>query len=418
MALPGVTTVLKDRFFTMTRTDAPVGPRVLAIATRDTLDTEVDTSGSIVPSYDPYAPRGEADCIAAFGEGSGCHRAYLEMVAGGAVRPTLVAIPAASADTPMTDANLHSDATLSLAFDAAETARPDIIVPWGRGGHPADWQNPATPADDVPFGFYADAAGLLQKIADRVRDISNRSHPCFAVMGVKPYVGTGTSATENMPAANISTHLALASLPNNETVTDGQYVSVVACELNLTGYPQHPTIPGLAGAFGYSNGAAVYAGHASQLDSWQAMTGKSIFNVTGVRYNPTRPQQEAVSVMGAMPVALNFNRVPVWVDGATFGTPNSDYIRLSTLRITFDAVLGIRQIAQSYIGEPATLANRNAFETSLTGFLKGMQQLGALYDSAFSVSYISRQNKAIVDLVLRPVFELRNIEISIAVDLA
>jgi len=41
------------------------------------------------------------------------------------------------------------------AFAAAEVSMPDIIVPWGRGGVTSDWQDPATPSDDVEYGFHA-----------------------------------------------------------------------------------------------------------------------------------------------------------------------------------------------------------------------------------------------------------------------
>lgn len=427
MALPGVSTVLKDRFFTLSRTDAPLGPRVLAIATRNTADMTADAQGNAVANYDPYAPRNEADCIAAFGDGSGCHRAYLEMVAGGATRIALVALPTGTTDAMIegTSAGVNSEVVLDQAFAAAEIARPDIIVPWGRGGHPNDWQNPATPGDDVPFGFRADNTNTLthnlaQQVAAKCRDITDRTYPCFAVMGIKPFVGTAAAATENMTAASMSTHLGLAALTDREASgfgLDGQYLMVVGAELNVAGYPQNATDRSKAGIYGYANGAATLAGHLAQLDPWRAVTGKSIFNVTGMRYNATRTQQENLVGKGIVPVTLDYNRVPVWVDGLTFGKSTSDYSRMTTLRIAFAAIQGVRQVAQQFIGEAATLQNRNALETAITSLLRGMTQLGAITDSDFVVTYVPRANKALIDLVLRPVFELRNIEISIAVDL-
>jgi hypothetical protein len=46
-----------------------------------------------------------------------------------------------------------------------------------------------------------------------------------------------------------------------------------------------------------------------------------------------------------------------------------------------------------------------------------MQQIGALLDSDFTVSYIPAENKAIVDLVLTPAFELKNIDVQVAINL-
>lgn len=430
MALPGVTTVLKDRFYTLSRTDIPGGPRVLAIANRTTADLTADASGTAVASYDPYMPRSEADCIAAFGEASPAHRAYLEMVSGGAARPIIVAMPNGTTDNMIagvTALGTAGEVVIDRAFEAAETALPDIIVPWGRGGHSTDWQQPATPGDDLQIGFHADNTttgnvtnNMLLKVAQKCKDITDRSHPVFAVMGIKPYIGLTTAAVESITAANIATHLATANLASREITqlnTIGPYVSVVSGELNLAGYPQHPTDRSKSGIYGYANGAATYAGYISQLNSWTATTGKSIFNVTGVRYNPTRTQQDTLVSKGVVPVALDYNRVPVWVDGVTFGKSTSDFTRLSTLRICFDATTAVRQVSQQFIGEAATLHNRNALETGINSMLRGMQQLGAITDSDFVVTYLPRENKAIVDLVLRPVFELRNIEIAVAVDI-
>lgn len=426
MPLPGVTTVLKDRFYTLSRTDVPAGPRVLAIAPRDTANQTADAAGRPVPDYDPYAPRSEADCIAAFGEGSGCHRAYLEMVAGGAIAPIVVALPDNTTDAMISGSatGVDGEDVIDMAFEAAETVRPDIIVPWGRGGHINDWESPATPGNDLPIGFHADNVvgttnNMAAQVAAKCSEITDRSHPCFAIMGVAPWRGTGAASTENMTAASISEHLGMATLVDHETAfgADGHFLTVVAAELNVAGYPQNSTDRTRAGVFGYANGAATYAGFLSQLNPWTAPTGRSIFNVTGMRYNPTRPQQQALINKGLVPVSMDFNRVPVWVDGQTFAKETSDYLRLTTLRIAFAAVQGVRQIAQTFIGEAATLHNRNALETSITSLLRGMTQVGSLIDSDFVVTYVPRESKAIVDLVLRPVFELRNIEISVSVDL-
>ena len=431
MALPGVKTVLKDRFYTLSRTDIPAGPRVLAIATRTTADGTSDGSNAVF-DYDPYYATNEKAVIAAFGEASGCHRAYLELVSGGASRVYIVALPKGTTDANIqskvavtvtgdgTDHNHGSHIPFDKAFEAAESAQPDIIVPWGRGGHPLEWEETATPGDDPEFGFYADttstaANSMVKRVADAVAEITDRSHPCFAVMGIKPFVDdsdTGRSTTGAMTASQISSHLALANMPSREASgmgDTGPYVSVVASEIQPLGYD--------LSTFGYSNGAAMYAGFIAQIVSFSAPTGKIVYNVQGLRYNPTRTQADSVSTKGVVPVALDFGRVPVWVDGVTFGKSTSDYVRLSTLRIAFDAVQLVRRIAQGFIGEGATVANRNALETAISAALRSMQQAGALVASDFIVSYFPAENKALVDLVITPAFELRNIEIQVAIQI-
>ena len=77
----------------------------------------------------------------------------------------------------------------------------------------------------------------------------------------------------------------------------------------------------------------------------------------------------------------------------------------------------VRQVCQKFIGQPSTMEIRNAMETAITSGLRGMQLLGALLGSDFSVTYIPSQNKALIDLVLTPAFELKTIEVQVAISL-
>lgn len=417
MPLPGVRTVLKDRFYSIQRTDTAVGPRVLAIGTRDTANGTGD-----VQNYDPYYATNEQNVIAAFGLGSHLHKAYLELSAGGAPRVYLVALPSGTDDADLLDTG--DDSVFDTAFDAAETVLPDIIVPYGRGANYTDWNDWATPATmgdgSDNFGFVADnsssaGSSLVKRVAEKCQVITERSHPTFAVMGIAPFVGyesgdASGNTSGSMTAAQVNSHLALANLydHNSDGNTYGAYVSVVATELKPIGYPVE---------FGWANGACSYAGAISQMDSWMATTGSTALNVQGLRYNLNRAQQQNMIDKGVVPVALDFTRAPLWIDGVTFGKATSDFTRLSTLRITFDVVRSIRLASRGFIGKPASLENRNALETAITGSLRGLQQLGALLGADFVVTYIPRENKAVVDLVIQPAFEIRNIELSISLQL-
>jgi len=81
MALPGVKTVIKDRFYSISRQDIPVGPKICLIARRST----ADNFGN-VRDLDVVQATTEQDVITAFGENSDAHRGYVELVAGGAER--------------------------------------------------------------------------------------------------------------------------------------------------------------------------------------------------------------------------------------------------------------------------------------------------------------------------------------------
>lgn len=415
MAIPGVTTLIKDRFYSVSRQDSPIGPRVVAIAKRSTAD---NTGG--IPDLDVYRATNEADVITAFGNGSDIHRAFIELVTAGAERLFLVPLPSNTVFTHATGTLTSGGSDVfAAAFTAAEAAIPDIIVPWGRGGHPLDWQSPATPGDDPEFGFHADntttiTSNWAYKVAAAVKDISQNTNPCVAVMGIKPYLST----TEKMTPSQIASHLSLPGLPDRNAGTlfkdVGPYVTIVAAELKPTNYNSTGATPS---NFGYSNGAAFLAATMSRLPSFSSIVNKSIYNVESLRYAPTRTQQDTLGGKGINSVIVNFNKVPVFGEGVTFAQSTSDYIRLSTKRIIDEAALVVRQVCQKFVGEPSNIQVRNAMETAITSALRGMQIVGALLASDFAVTYIPNQNKAIVDLVLTPAFELKSIEIQISINI-
>lgn len=407
MAIPGVTTIIKDRFFTVSRQDAPAGPRIVAIAKRSTAD---GTAG--ITDLDVYRATNESDVISAFGEDSPIHRAFVELVTAGAERVFLVPLPSDTVFNDATGAVTSATAggdVFEAAFKAAEAAVPDIIVPWGRGSNNTEWA--ATPGDTEEYGFYADnttttSSNWTLKVAQEVRAISEATNPCLAVMGIKPYA----SASERMTPGQVNTHLSLPNLPNRDAGTAfkdaGPYVAVVATEVKPVNFK-----------YGYSNGAAFLAATLSRLASYSSLINKPVYSIESIRYAPTRTQQGALGDKGVNTIVVNFNKIPVFADSLTFAQSTSDYTRITTKRIVDEAALVVRQACSKFIGEPSNIQVRNAMETAITSGLRGMQLVGALLGSDFTVTYIPNQNKAIVDLALTPAFELKTIEVQIAINL-
>lgn len=415
MALPGVTTILKDRFYSISRQDTPVGPRIVVIAKRST----ANNTGNVA-DLDVIQCTSEEDVITAFGANSDCHRAYVELVGGGADRIYIVPLPSAAVVKPGTAlaaadvlATTGGSSIFDDMFTAAEAANPDIIVLWGRGGHPNDWENPATPANDAEYGFYADDTStvtnsMMYKVANAVKAINVNTRPCYAVMGVKPYYSTG----EVMTPSQVSTHLQLSNLPANSSESAlkeiGRFVIVIAAELKTAGYPD---------TWGYANGACALAASLSRMAAFVSPVNKVVFNVAKLRYNGSRSTLNTLSDKCVNSIILNFNRAPIYSDGLTYANPTSDFTRLSTLRIVNEATLLVRQVCQRFVGEASTIQTRNSMETAITSALRGMMQLGALLDGDFTVTYIPAENKAVIDMVITPAFELKSIEVQVSISL-
>ena len=420
MALPGVKTIIKDRFYSISRQDIPVGPKICLIAKRGN-----DDGDGNVQDLDVVQATTEQDVITAFGENSDAHRGYFELVAGGAERIFIVVLPSDTVwnySTGAVTSVSYGGSVFDAAFDAAESIQPDIIVPWGRGAIVGDFESPATPSTPAnAFGFVADnsssTSSFVAKVGAKVKEIAENSYPCFAIMGVKPYVD-GTS--EIMTPGQVSTHVGssgLTGLVDRENATfdvgaanEGvnRYVVVIASELKPVNYPS---------TWGFANGATTFAAAISRMASFTSPVNKTAYNVASIRYNPTRTQQLNLAGKGVNFIALNFNKVPTFVEGLTMAKATSDYTRISTFRIISEAATLVRQVCQKFVGEASTLQTRNSMETAITSALRGMQQMGALLDSDFSVSYLPAENKAFVDLVLTPAFELKNIDVQVAINI-
>jgi len=278
------------------------------------------------------------------------------------------------------------------------------------------------------MGFQADnssspTSSLAVRVAKKVAWITSESNPCFAVMGCTPYVGVSAYATESVQASQLATYLNYSNLipAGDAGFSDtGPYLIVVGAEARPTTYPNDDPAswPIQTGSsFGYSNGAGLYAGFISTLAAYNAPTGKSPFNISSVRWLPTLSQQAAMSTSQMVPLATNYLNAPVWVDAPTFAAPSSDYARLTTLRITFDAVQLVRAASLPFVGQGATLANKAAFDTAVSSALRSMTIAGALVSSDYNITYTPASNSAEVDLVLTPAFEIRTITISVSINL-
>lgn len=169
-----------------------------------------------------------------------------------------------------------------------------------------------------------------------------------------------------------------------------------------------------------AGGAVTYAALVSRLLEKSAPTNKRI-SVGGLRYTLTDPQHNALAGAGYVTFDRKTSQAGeafyVVKEGVTSALPNSDYKRLSTLRISHRTARVVRAATEPFIGEANGLAQRNAMATAVQGKLDQEKELGYLKDFKFSI-FASEQDQVIgqgyIDLDLVPAFELRKLKAKIA----
>lgn len=165
-----------------------------------------------------------------------------------------------------------------------------------------------------------------------------------------------------------------------------------------------------------SNFSGAYAGMISVLPSYSSPTNKQIPGALFPAFNLS-PTQVTNLINKHIVVHRSRNGKVVVADAITTAADDSDFVRLTTVRIVNDAVQLIREIAEPYIGEPNTLARRNSLETAIRTALNGMIRRGALNDFRFTIKasiadQIDGNMRIVLDLV--PAFETRRIFVTVA----
>ena len=186
----------------------------------------------------------------------------------------------------------------------------------------------------------------------------------------------------------------------------GKYISIVpgypvlsnASAVNVNGY--------------IASGASTYAGFYSTLDSKSAPTNKVL---KGLRM-PNRLSNAKLDLLAGAKYTM-FAEKPKGVvvsDAPTAARQDSDYQRLSTVRIVKDVVDVVRSVADPFIGEANTAQRRAALKTAAEAGLLKLQKAGYIQRFNLAVTATPQQQvqgDANIDLVIVPAFELRQITI-------
>lgn len=169
-----------------------------------------------------------------------------------------------------------------------------------------------------------------------------------------------------------------------------------------------------------TSGGTIYSALISVMNVENSTTNKEI-SALGLRYNLSEAQhnQLAGSRFVAFESKINSNgsRSIVVKDGVTAALPNSDFQRLSTVRITHGTVQLIRKKADKFIGLPNGIAQRNSLATEIQAGLDRLKELGVLQNFKFSIFSSAKDRvlgNAFITLELVPAYETRKIFTSVA----
>ena len=299
--------------------------------------------------------------------------------------------------TKLNNAKLYDE--FATTYDALENYEARVVVPMGAFiDSEKDSYNSITGLPErVNAQFQVQLKNYLKKVSVNTRET-------IGVMGSVPAPGTTL-----LEVKRFVDRLSVQDLndPNRGAnimpLLDAFHINVCTFE---------PVFDNLGGLPYTANGQASYAGMISSLDAHQSPTNKSIPNALRMRYDLSNAQLEALQGMRMVAMRKKPGRNPVVCDAMTAAAAGSDFVRLTTVRITFEAMDVVRKVCDPFIGQPNTAAKRNAMEAAITKGLSALVDLGALRKYAFTVSSsVTQQVLGIVDieLVLVPVFEIRTI---------
>ena len=284
-----------------------------------------------------------------------------------------------------------------------------------------------------PAGIYADSVQSVNPQSDFQRELAllcavltYRTKMTHGFIDVKPNSNTTLVGIDkyvsNLINGRSNTYYMLDA--DGEIVYDeddnpmdiGWYTSVVVGPEPVMQSPKTGTY--------YGSPAIAYAALNAVIEPASAPTNKAIRNVQGMKFKFSNKQMDAL--VGARYVVFKLKNegvntaassTPYVVDGCTAGAVNCDYARIATVKILQDVVDQIREVADPFIGEKNTLAQRNALSALISKRLGKLVELEEIQSYAFEISSSIQQQllgEATIALEIVPAFELRKITTVVA----
>jgi hypothetical protein len=161
---------------------------------------------------------------------------------------------------------------------------------------------------------------------------------------------------------------------------------------------------------------AAYAGTDAALPAQSSTTNKQIKGLNGMTTNLSASQISKLSYNNFVTLRCRNGQYFI-ADGVTTAGRDSDYTRLTTVKIANSVIKAVRDVSEPYIGEPNTVEKRNALNDQIEEMLDLLRGDGVI--QAFK-SQVLASDQDILDgnvkiaLSIVPIFELRRINLVIS----
>lgn len=256
--------------------------------------------------------------------------------------------------------------------------------------------------EKTPFGTIV-RGSFAQTIADYCLQKTLMEHSVVGYIGV--------NSPNDTRAATIRKHVADLMTVDTEI---SPYLQVVASETGIV-------LP-VSNQMYYTNGATHYAALVSTLAPESAPTNKVVPGVKASRFNYSLRQLSQLTSKKMVTFRVKNGNQLVVTDGVTTA-PNieianivreSDFARLSTLRITQLAITVVREACEPFIGEANQIPQYTSLNTAIRSALETIREAGAIMGYSFTVQATSnRLDEAVVSLEIIPAFELRRVDVEV-----
>jgi len=188
--------------------------------------------------------------------------------------------------------------------------------------------------------------------------------------------------------------IALKPSDDNDLLTVRDYVANLPTQiysglLQVVGGPECIAKDNSGNAYATS-GVASYAGLISTLSPQSGPVYKILPGIFGLTYTLSPAQQSIILNKNIVCFIMRNGQVRV-LDGVTTAGADSDYRRLTTVRIVNELIQGIRSIGEPFIGEPNDLPHRNALDAKIKALSKAMVSAGALAGASCVIKATNEQ---------------------------